>query len=431
MNYRSPLDGRERRRTIGRFGKRDGEETAESARAVAKGLRSRVNNKEDPVATAAAIRAAPTVAELANRYIEDHLPRKAEQSQRDDKAAIKNAILPFRPFNGGEELRHWKVADVAQPDMAALHRSLTESGHPVKANRVLAVASKMFSLSLVSYHPKNAPAERVPWRDRAQGNPCQGVERNQEEGHERFLSEAETAALVDAIAAQEATPARNCVRLILLTGCRPGEALAATWPEFDIEPGSWVKPSAHTKRRKLHRVPLTAGALALLEKVRAARAKSPRAKGSPYVFPGQKTGEPIKQLRTTWEDLAGYASVSLWADSKDPKVARLVADLERSLKRRPTAGECQGVAASLKVDLPPGLLDARLYDLRHSFASVGAGGGLSLQIIGRLLGHTQARTTQRYAHLADDPLREAVKTIGAVIDGAGKGREPLPLRRGG
>ncbi len=75
---------------------------------------------------------------------------------------------------------------------------------------------------------------------------------------------------------------------------------------------------------------------------------------------------------------------------------------------------------------------ARLYDLRHSFASVGAGGGLSLQIIGRLLGHTQARTTQRYSHLADDPLREAADRIGAVYDAAtnGNGSNVTPISRG-
>jgi len=67
--------------------------------------------------------------------------------------------------------------------------------------------------------------------------------------------------------------------------------------------------------------------------------------------------------------------------------------------------------------------------LRHTFASVGAGGGLSLQVIGRLLGHTQSRTTQRYAHLADDPLREAAAKIGAVIAGAGKETSNVvPLR---
>jgi site-specific recombinase XerD len=72
--------------------------------------------------------------------------------------------------------------------------------------------------------------------------------------------------------------------------------------------------------------------------------------------------------------------------------------------------------------------DARLYDLRHSFASVGAGGGLSLPIIGRLLGHTQQRTTQRYAHLADDPVREAAARIAGAIASAGKGKDNvLPI----
>jgi integrase len=75
--------------------------------------------------------------------------------------------------------------------------------------------------------------------------------------------------------------------------------------------------------------------------------------------------------------------------------------------------------------------DARLYDLRHTFASVGAGGGLSLPIIGRLLGHTQPRTTQRYAHLADDPLREAADKIGRVISDAAKPGAPIVPLRGG
>jgi integrase len=72
----------------------------------------------------------------------------------------------------------------------------------------------------------------------------------------------------------------------------------------------------------------------------------------------------------------------------------------------------------------------RIYDLRHTYASVGAGGGLSLPLIGRLLGHTQARTTQRYAHLADDPLREATDKIGKVITGAGQGGKVVRLRGG-
>ena len=77
-----------------------------------------------------------------------------------------------------------------------------------------------------------------------------------------------------------------------------------------------------------------------------------------------------------------------------------------------------------------GLTDIRIYDLRHTFAATGAGGGMGLPLIGRLLGHTQARTTQRYAHLADDPLREAADKIASAITNAGKSGKVVRLRGG-
>ena len=65
-----------------------------------------------------------------------------------------------------------------------------------------------------------------------------------------------------------------------------------------------------------------------------------------------------------------------------------------------------------------GLTGVRLHDLRHTYASVGAGGGLGLPIIGRLLGHAQVATTARYAHLDNDPLRRASEAITARIAAA-------------
>jgi integrase len=213
---------------------------------------------------------------------------------------------------------------------------------------------------------------------------------------------------------------RTGLRFIMLTGCRPGEAMLATWDQFEAEPGFWIKPSAHTKQRKKHRVPLGAAAIELLAEIKAERESSPRRARSDFVFPGQSHGEPLKQLRSTWEAVAESATIALWRDAKDRKVAALVASLEQGLKRAPTVKEVLGFAERTGAKLPPAPFDARIYDLRHWFASVGAGGGLSLQIIGRLLGHTQMRTTQRYAHLADDPLKEAAAKITATIAGAGK-----------
>ncbi len=400
VNYR--IEGAERRFTIGSFP----EWSVEAARNEAKELRRRIDRGEDPASEKRERREASTVADLAERYKAEHLPKKAPRSQKDDWAMIVKEILP--------RLGSRKVADIHHGDVEALHREITSRGKPVRANRVMAVLSKMFSLAL-----KPMQGEPAPWRDRAQGNPCQSVGRNPEEGCERFFSAAELAVLSDALAAYGPKPAGDCIRFIMLTGCRPGEAMAATWAQFELEPGFWVKPSSHTKQRKIHKAPLGPAAIELLEQIRTRQATL-RHSGSAFVFPGQISGQPLRHLNKVWKQVTDMATFALWSDSSEPKIAALVAELEKGLGRRPTMAECRTIAGLRDVKLPPGLSDARIYDLRHTFASVGAGGGLSLQIIGRLLGHTQSRTTQRYVHLADDPLREAAAQIATTIAGAGK-----------
>jgi integrase len=351
LNYR--VDGRERRHTIGAFPTW----SASAARDRAKELRKQVDAGQDPTGEKRERREAPTVQDLIDRYIADHLPTKTAKGREKDERRMLAEI--------GERLgKHTKVADVHDGDIRKLHRHITESGRPVRANRILAIASKMFSMALMS-----RAGENRPWRTADLGNPCKGVERNREEPKERFYSQPELAAISDALAEYPGTAA-DCVRLIMLTGCRPGEAMLTDWKQFDAEPGYWIKPSAHTKQRKTHKLPLSPPAIELIDRLRRERGK-----GATWVFPGHSAGEPIVALWHVWHFVRDRAGLGK---------------------------------------------DARLYDLRHSFASVGAGGGLSLPIIGRLLGHTQQRTTQRYAHLADDPLREAAARIGGTIAAAGK-----------
>jgi integrase len=358
------LNGTERRYRIGSWP----DWSIIAARAEAKAVRQRVDRGEDPASERRERRNAPTVLDLVDRYKAEHLPRKSKQSQHDDGVMI------------GHILRHIgadrKVADVHHGDIVALHRAITDTGHPVLANRTLSCASRMFVLSLLPM-----AGEDKPWRDQAQGNPCRGIKRNPEQAKERFLSPAEVASVIEGLGAYGRTSAADCIRLILITGCRPGEAMLATWEQFDAQPGFWVKPAATTKQRKEHRLPLSVPALQLIADIRATRGN---VEPSGYVFPGQRAGQPLQQLRTCWEAVCKHA----------------------------------------------GLTDVRLYDLRHTFAALGAGGGLSLPLIGRLLGHTQSRTTQRYAHLADDPLRDAADKIASAITGAGKGAKVVRLRGG-
>jgi integrase len=361
FNYR--VDGRSRRHTIGMFPTW----SAEAARERAAELRKLVDAGNDPAGDRRARRESPTVQDLIDRYLADHLSTKAGRGtpRENDERTMLAEI--------GDGLgRNTKVASVHFGDMEALHKKITASGRPVRANRILAVASKMFSLAL-----RPRAGEDLPWRNAMQGNPCRGVQRNREEPHERFFSQAELAAIGEALSAYPGDQAAaDCVRLVMLTGCRPGEALLADWRQFDAEPEFWVKPSAHTKQRKVHKVPLAPPVIELIERLRQQRAD-----GATWLFPGKIPDKPIAALWRVWHFVRERAGLGR---------------------------------------------DARLYDLRHTFASVGAGGGLGLPIIGRLLGHTQQKTTQRYAHLDDDPVREAATRIASVI---ARAAEPGAERR--
>ncbi len=116
-------------------------------------------------------------------------------------------------------------------------------------------------------------------RDAKQGNPARGVPRNPETGRERFFSVDELAKIAAALDAYSFAPAADCLRLILSTGCRPGEAMHARWEEFS-EPGTWTKPGAATKQRKTHRAMLSPDAAKLV-----AQLWSRRERGAEYLFP--------------------------------------------------------------------------------------------------------------------------------------------------
>jgi integrase len=271
------------------------------------------------------------------------------------------------------ELGSRKVASIAFSDVDRLHRKVTKDKGPYGANRLLALLSKMFSLA-------------IRWQMRTD-NPAKGVERNPEERRYRYLSGDELRRLTEALAVHPSQNAANAVRLLLLTGARRGEVLSATWDQFDFEGGTWIKPSSHTKQKREHRVPLSAPARQLLSEMKAAAGQRAKQKGReppPYVFPARVGNGPMVEIKTAWAALCRAA----------------------------------------------GLDGVRIHDLRHTYASVLASAGLSLPVIGALLGHTQPGTTARYAHLFDDPLRAATERAGAIITGTGEAAEVVVIERG-
>lgn len=175
LNYR--FDGAERRYTIGQFP----EWSVAAARERATELRKQVDRGHDPVGQRRERREAPTIQDLIDRYIAEHLPTKAQSRARDEKAMLEEI---------GRHLgKRTKVADVHGGDILKMHQKISESigrggkPRPVRANRILSVCSKLFSIALMPL-----AGENTPWRNAAQGNPCKGVKRNHEEGRERFLA---------------------------------------------------------------------------------------------------------------------------------------------------------------------------------------------------------------------------------------------------
>jgi len=278
LNYR--VAGQERRLTIGS----SPDWRTSAARTEARKLRVRIDQGEDPLAERISEREAPTVKRLAERYIEDHLPKKRPGSARDDQAMLRGWILPA--------IGNKKLAAVRPADIEALHAKITKSGSPIRANRVVGLCSKMFSLA-------------VKWGYRPD-NPCKGaVDRNPETKRKRYLGLPEIHRLTEALAKCQSQSAANAIRLLLLTGARRNEVCAARWEQFDLHAGTWIKPGATTKQKTDHHVPLSAPALQLLTKM------GPKQSG--YLFPG-RDGTGYLNVRTSWEAVrqdAGLGDVRL------------------------------------------------------------------------------------------------------------------------
>ena len=251
LKYRA--NGVERRLTIGSYP----DWKVSTARKEATRLKRLVDQGFDPMGERHEDRAAPTMSDLCDRYLTEHAPRKRETSRREDEALIKRWIKP--------EFGTRKVSDIRHADVDALHRKITGHGTPTRANRTMSLISKMFSLA-------------VRWEMR-DDNPAKGIERNNEEKRNRYLVGDELRRLTEALAAYPVQTSANAIRLLLLTGPRRGEVLAARWEHFDLEAGVWVKPSSHTKQKRQHRIPLSAGARLLLVEIKRS------AGSSEYLFP--------------------------------------------------------------------------------------------------------------------------------------------------
>ena len=363
-------DGRTRRVALGDHGRL----TPDEARSAAKKVLGLVESGADPVEERRAARAVRTFREVAEDFMTLHVePKRRTRTQEGYRSLLDRHVLPA--------LGSKRIVDVRRKDVAHLHSAISR-GAPGAANRALALVSAIWEWA--------ARREIVPHAD----NPARGLERNPEARRERFLTPEEFGRLGEALRQAEsvglpwvvdetklgakhlpkvgnrltkADPyAVAAIRLLILTGARLQEILTAQWSWVDLGRGVIFLPTSKTGAKPLY---LSAAAQAVLADI-------PRVASNPHIIVGSRAGAPRSDLKKPW------------------------AAIQRAA----------------------GLEGLRLHDLRHSFASVGAGTSLGLPIIGKLLGHSQPATTARYAHLDADPMRRAADTIGATIVAAMEGK---------
>ena len=331
--------GRRRFFTLGSFGKMTLQQGREAALQVFLDVRQGI----DPAELRQQATRSPTMADLADKYIDDHVKiTSKERSVKRARQLWDRVVIP--------KLGKRRVKDIERVDIAGLMKAMADT--PSMANKTLTYLSSAFN-----------QAEVWGWRPEGT-NPCRHVKRFKEEARQRYLSESELKRLGEVLRRHElnetALPqAIAAIRLLIFTGCRSAEILKLRWDEVDFERKALELSDSKTGRRT---IVLNSAALNVLEGLE-------HREDNPHVIPGGKRGEPLSTLQPLWKRIRAEAEIE----------------------------------------------DVRIHDLRHTFASFGVNNEQNLAVVGKLLGHSKILTTQRYAHLADDPLRQASEQIGSGL----------------
>jgi integrase len=394
LQYRTS-EGRSRRYSIGKHGS---PWTCEEARGKAIELLRGLADGNDPLEAKASAKIVTTVENLADLYLLEGpaaKPNKKQSSWDTDASNLRRHVIPLLGRKSIKALTSADIskfqADVTAGKTAANIKTRLRGRAIVKGGKGVATRSVTVLAAMLQFAVD---------RELLTKNPAKGVETAKGKKKERFLVDREVIALAEALVAMEedrtiSTTMAATIRLLLLTGCRKSEILTLRWEWVDLDRRCLRLPDSKTGAKV---VPLASAVLEILASLERA---------SVWVLPSDKGDGHIVGLQKVWE-----------------KVRKRATELAR--KKAEEGGELPAAA--------PNLSNVRLHDLRHSFASFAVANGATLFMVSKLLGHKQVRTTEIYAHLADDPLLAAADHTASKIADAmkagsrsGKGAEVMPL----
>lgn len=207
----------------------------------------------------------------------------------------------------------------------------------------------------------------------------------------------------------------SAVRLLIFTGARRNEILNLRWDDVDFRNRQIRLQQSKTGQKTIY---LSVPAVQILSEV-------PRIAGNPYVICGAKDRERLANIKDPWSRIRKMATLALWRE--DEAIRQLVEETTASLPpdTRPDKifAAAQELAQARSITLPSGLSDVRLHDIRHTYASFAITGGHHLKAVSSLLSHKSIKTTERYAHLSNDPIQAANEDIGQRMVKAMRGEE--------
>lgn len=374
------IDGKPERVLLGQYPDMKIPEARAQA-IIKKGMIAKGQNPQDEKRK---IRQEITLGELFEMYMERYSKVHKKSWQYDEREV--------RKF-----LSHWfkkKISSIKRHDVLKLQEDIRHNNGLYQANRILERIRAIY----------NKGSE---WGYEG-GNPAQGIKKFKEKTRDRFILPAELPLLFQALNREENETARDFILVSLMTGARKSNVLMMRWEQIDWQNNIWRIPDI--KNGDPVSLPIIKEAKEILEK----RYKE-RKGNSGWVFEGDGKNGYLADPKKTWDRIRHRATFALW--EQEPAWKKLVDDTTKKLTEKNNYGfstarlidEILSEAKKQKINLPNGLLDLRIHDIRRTMGSYQAITGASLPIIGKTLGHKSQQSTAIYARLNLDPVRDSME----------------------
>ncbi|MFT7099267.1 MAG: integrase [Rickettsiales bacterium] len=345
------INGRERKYTIGSYP----DFSYTSAKEQATQIKGEITKGFDPLEKKKQNHDTPTIKEFAA----DFLKAKAKVLR---PSTLESYRVFFLEKHIIPKFGNLKINSISKKEIEMFHSSFAQT--PRMGNRVLEMMRSMFNIA-------------VSWGI-LEKNPGADIKKFLEYKRERYLSDDEITRLIRVLDEEPSQINSHIIKLILLTGSRKGEVLSARWQDFDFKNEVWMKPAELTKQKRSSHIPLSKEVMEILHKMKK-NITSEKKDGNRkedyiisndyFLFYNLKTKSHLKDIKRFWITVCKKAQIT----------------------------------------------NATIHDLRHTYASVLVNSGIGLEVIGKLIGHSNVRTTQRYAHLVNSTLKQATEVFGSKI----------------